>query len=147
MTKYHFSLQLLILFQFSSIISAIRKDIGFEQIRSCRNTVQGRYLLSDDNGYVCDALSVDPQSRCCPENRLRFSWDATLFHSVATPMNFVFRAASILQGYFFFNACLFGLVGNGFSCFYLVMSRSVRYSADTRGTSSQGQDSQAFNCR
>ncbi|KAL3565248.1 hypothetical protein D5086_033294 [Populus alba] len=73
MTKYHFSLQLLILFQFSSIISAIRKDIGFEQIRSCRNTVQGRYLLSDDNGYVCDALSVDPQSRCCPENRLRFS--------------------------------------------------------------------------
>ncbi|KAG5224394.1 glycosyltransferase family protein [Salix suchowensis] len=39
--------------------------------------------------------------------------DAALFHSVATPMNFVFRAASILQGYFFFNACLFGLVGNG----------------------------------
>ncbi|XP_024447341.1 uncharacterized protein LOC18108302 isoform X1 [Populus trichocarpa] len=73
MTKYHLSLQLLILFQFSSIISAIRKDIGFEQSRSCRNTVQGRYLLSDDNGYVCDALSVDPPSRCCPENGLRFS--------------------------------------------------------------------------
>ncbi|KAJ6422462.1 hypothetical protein OIU84_027427 [Salix udensis] len=99
MTKYHFSIQLLILFQLSSIISAIRKDIGFQQIRSCRNTVQGRYLLSDDNGHVCDALSVDPQSRCCPENGSRFSWDATLFHSVATPMNFVFRAASILPGH------------------------------------------------
>lgn len=27
-----------------------RKDIGFEEKPICRNTVQGRYLLSDDNG-------------------------------------------------------------------------------------------------
>ncbi|KAM5570031.1 hypothetical protein ABKV19_017179 [Rosa sericea] len=54
-------------------ISAIRKDVGFLQKQICRNTVQGRYLLSDDNGHVCDALSVNPQSRCCPEKGEKFS--------------------------------------------------------------------------
>ncbi|GMH28567.1 hypothetical protein Nepgr_030410 [Nepenthes gracilis] len=58
--------------QFSSWASAIRNDIGLQENR-CRNTVQGRYLLSDDNGYVCDALSVDPESRCCPSKGEQFS--------------------------------------------------------------------------
>ncbi|KAL5539087.1 hypothetical protein UlMin_046337 [Ulmus minor] len=63
----------LLIFHFSSRTSAIRTDIGFEEKKSCRSTVQGRYLLSDDNGYVCDALSVDPESRCCPITRDKFS--------------------------------------------------------------------------
>ncbi|KAF3458008.1 hypothetical protein FNV43_RR02671 [Rhamnella rubrinervis] len=64
------------------------KDTGFLEKRFCRNTVQGRYFLSDDNGKksfifnflkdadmpcVCDALSVDPVSRCCPEKGDKFS--------------------------------------------------------------------------
>ncbi|KAH7521332.1 hypothetical protein FEM48_Zijuj07G0021700 [Ziziphus jujuba var. spinosa] len=65
-------LHLLILL-FSCTTFAIRKDIGFLEKRICRNTVQGRYLLSDDNGHVCDALSVDPVSRCCPEKGDKFS--------------------------------------------------------------------------
>ncbi|XP_059463623.1 uncharacterized protein LOC132192329 isoform X2 [Corylus avellana] len=39
----------LFIFQFSPRISAIRNDIGFQENPICRNTVQGRYLLSDDN--------------------------------------------------------------------------------------------------
>ncbi|XP_031259243.1 uncharacterized protein LOC116117337 [Pistacia vera] len=65
-------LQFLVL-QFSSTVSAIRDNIGFREKTLCRTTVQGRYLLSDDNGYVCDALSVDPQSRCCPVKGEKFS--------------------------------------------------------------------------
>ncbi|KAK9288672.1 hypothetical protein L1049_017133 [Liquidambar formosana] len=56
----------LLILQFLPIISGIRKDISLQERHVCRNTVQGRYLLSDDNGHVCDALSLDPQSRCCP---------------------------------------------------------------------------------
>ncbi|XP_038899507.1 uncharacterized protein LOC120086783 [Benincasa hispida] len=52
-------------FLFPSTISAIRSNIGLAVNSSCRSTVQGRYLLTDDNGYVCDALSVDPLSHCC----------------------------------------------------------------------------------
>ncbi|KAF3972412.1 hypothetical protein ACB098_04G031200 [Castanea mollissima] len=63
----------LFVLQVSSRISAIRKDIGFQEKPICRNTVQGRYLLSDDNGHICDALSVDPQSRCCPGKGEKFS--------------------------------------------------------------------------
>ncbi|EOY04892.1 hypothetical protein QUC31_017035 [Theobroma cacao] len=62
-----------LLVQFSFTISANRKEIGFPERRICRTTVQGRYLLSDDNGYVCDALSLDPESRCCPERGDKFS--------------------------------------------------------------------------
>lgn len=51
---------------------AIRKDVAF-QVRVCRNTVQGRYLLADDSGYVCGALSVDPESRCCPRKGDQYS--------------------------------------------------------------------------
>ncbi|KAJ8445744.1 hypothetical protein Cgig2_026071 [Carnegiea gigantea] len=48
------------------------KDVAF-QVRACRNTVQGRYLLADDSGYVCGALSVDPESRCCPRKGDQYS--------------------------------------------------------------------------
>ncbi|XP_065869280.1 uncharacterized protein [Euphorbia lathyris] len=65
-------LQLLI-FQFLPGILAIRKDISFQDIIICRSTVQGRFLLSDNNGYVCDALSVNPQSRCCPQKGEKYS--------------------------------------------------------------------------
>ncbi|PRQ37775.1 hypothetical protein RchiOBHm_Chr4g0406391 [Rosa chinensis] len=67
------SLYCLFLHVFILGISAIRKDVGFLQKQFCRSTVQGRYLLSDDNGHVCDALSVNPQSRCCPEKGDKFS--------------------------------------------------------------------------
>ncbi|XP_044500768.1 uncharacterized protein LOC123221870 isoform X2 [Mangifera indica] len=65
-------LQFLVI-QFSSTVSAIRDNIGFHEKTLCRTTVQGRYLLSDDNGYVCDALSLDPQSHCCPVKGEKFS--------------------------------------------------------------------------
>ncbi|KAK9138805.1 hypothetical protein Sjap_009399 [Stephania japonica] len=73
-----FNLSLLSLFhlfilQFPTPISSIRKDIGFQENKLCRTTVQGRYLLSDDNGYVCKALSLDSWSNCCPGNGKRFS--------------------------------------------------------------------------
>lgn len=45
--------------------SAIRMDISLQEKHLCKSTVQGRYLLSDDNGHVCDSLSVDPLSHCC----------------------------------------------------------------------------------
>ncbi|VAH94186.1 unnamed protein product [Triticum turgidum subsp. durum] len=57
----------------SAPVSAIRKDIGFAAPIICRTTVQGRHLISDDNGYVCSALSIDPWSRCCPQTGERFS--------------------------------------------------------------------------
>ncbi|KAL1361868.1 hypothetical protein AAHE18_03G036700 [Arachis hypogaea] len=68
-------LLLIHIFYFSpTTITAIRKDIGFEPShRPCNTTVQGRYFLTDDNGYVCNAMSVDPQTRCCPETGEKFS--------------------------------------------------------------------------
>ncbi|KAJ7980702.1 UPF0454 protein C12orf49 like [Quillaja saponaria] len=63
----------LLIFKFSSRITAIRKDIGFQEERTCRTTIQGRYYISDDNGYVCDALTIDPQSRCCSVKGEKFS--------------------------------------------------------------------------
>ncbi|XP_057957426.1 uncharacterized protein LOC131150616 [Malania oleifera] len=62
----------LLIIQFSPRVSSIRKDISLQQRQICRTTAQGRYLLSDDNGHVCDALSVDPQSRCCPRKGEQF---------------------------------------------------------------------------
>lgn len=50
-------------------------------------------MLSDDNGHVCDAFSLDPQTRCCPENGEKFSLGAISFHNVATHMNIVCHAA------------------------------------------------------
>nr|XP_011457267.1 PREDICTED: uncharacterized protein LOC101312310 isoform X2 [Fragaria vesca subsp. vesca] len=66
-------LQVLIVVQLSARISGIRKDVGFLGKQFCRSTVQGRYLVSDDSGHVCDALSINPQSRCCPETGHKFS--------------------------------------------------------------------------
>ncbi|XP_010413700.1 PREDICTED: uncharacterized protein LOC104699975 [Camelina sativa] len=60
-------------FLFPLRVSAIRKDIGFLEERSCRTTVQGRYLISDDEGNVCDALSLESRTRCCPWKGERFS--------------------------------------------------------------------------
>ncbi|GAB4850745.1 hypothetical protein Ancab_030045 [Ancistrocladus abbreviatus] len=71
-SKFPLSLLFLLFIQLSSRASAIRKDTGL-QARKCINTVQGRYLLSDDNGFVCDALSMDPESRCCPKRGEQFS--------------------------------------------------------------------------
>lgn len=85
-------------FLFPSTISAIRTNIGLAVNSSCRSTVQGRYLLTDDNGYVCDALSVDPLSHCCPGKGEKFPLAAILFHNVAIRTNIVFHAARILQG-------------------------------------------------
>ncbi|KAK6146297.1 hypothetical protein DH2020_020166 [Rehmannia glutinosa] len=65
-------LQLFIL-QFSPPVSAIRKDVSLQHKHYCRTTVQGRFFLTDDNGYVCDAFSVDPLSRCCPGKGDKFS--------------------------------------------------------------------------
>ncbi|KAL5169257.1 UPF0454 protein C12orf49 [Glycine soja] len=67
------SLLILVIFHFSSTITAIRKDVGFQIIHPCKTTVQGRYLLSDDNGYVCNAASVNSRSRCCPQRGEKFS--------------------------------------------------------------------------
>ncbi|EEF28938.1 conserved hypothetical protein [Ricinus communis] len=63
----------LFILQFLPVIFSIRRDIGFHEMKICRTTVQGRFLLSDDNGHVCDALSLDPQSRCCPVRGEKFS--------------------------------------------------------------------------
>ncbi|KAG4967150.1 hypothetical protein JHK87_032801 [Glycine soja] len=60
-------LLILLFFHFSSTITAIRKDVGFQIIHPCKTTVQGRYLLSDDNGCVRNATSVNSRSRCCPQ--------------------------------------------------------------------------------
>ncbi|XP_022864399.1 uncharacterized protein LOC111384358 isoform X2 [Olea europaea var. sylvestris] len=59
--------------QFSPPVSAIRKDVSMQTKYNCRTTVQGRFLLTDDNGHVCDPLSVDPLSRCCPRKGDQFS--------------------------------------------------------------------------
>ncbi|KAG9447068.1 hypothetical protein H6P81_013196 [Aristolochia fimbriata] len=62
-----------ILLQFTAKTLAIRKDGSFLDKHICRTTVQGRYLISDDNGHVCDALSLDRQSRCCPRGGESYS--------------------------------------------------------------------------
>ncbi|TVU02497.1 hypothetical protein EJB05_52004, partial [Eragrostis curvula] len=58
---------------FSAPVSGIRKDVGLISPMMCRSTVQGRHLISDDNGYVCPALAFDPWSHCCPITGARFS--------------------------------------------------------------------------
>uniref|UniRef100_A0A7N0UQD8 SREBP regulating gene protein n=1 Tax=Kalanchoe fedtschenkoi TaxID=63787 RepID=A0A7N0UQD8_KALFE len=64
---------LLHLFRIFHSITAIRKDVGFPEPRFCRTSVQGRYLLADDNGHVCDALALDPETRCCPSTGGQYS--------------------------------------------------------------------------
>ncbi|KAG5530819.1 hypothetical protein RHGRI_025705 [Rhododendron griersonianum] len=76
MPKPRISLILLLchmfILQLAFTISGIRKDVGLKDKRICKTTVQGRYLLSDDWGHVCDALSVDPVSRCCSGKGAQF---------------------------------------------------------------------------
>lgn len=62
----------LFIVQFSPV-SAIRKDVTMQTKHNCRTTVQGRFLLTDDNGNVCDPFSVDPLSHCCPRKGDQFS--------------------------------------------------------------------------
>ncbi|KAE9450536.1 hypothetical protein C3L33_17573, partial [Rhododendron williamsianum] len=59
-------------FLFLTGLLCYRKDVGLKDKRICKTTVQGRYLLSDDWGHVCDALSVDPVSRCCSGKGAQF---------------------------------------------------------------------------
>ncbi|XP_057490041.1 uncharacterized protein LOC130776028 [Actinidia eriantha] len=63
----------LLILHLASTISGIRRDVSLQAKHICRSTVQGRYLLSDDNGNVCDALSLDLESRCCPGKGEQFS--------------------------------------------------------------------------
>ncbi|XP_042027906.1 uncharacterized protein LOC121775026 [Salvia splendens] len=77
MVAHHRSFTIILLslsiLQFSPSAKAIRKDVSFQLKRHCKTTVQGRFYLADDNGYVCDAFSVDPRSRCCPGRGDQFS--------------------------------------------------------------------------
>lgn len=65
-------LQLLILTLVATTY-AIRKDISFEETQICKTTVQGRYLITDYTGYVCDALSLDHKTHCCRVKREQYS--------------------------------------------------------------------------
>ncbi|XP_073134689.1 uncharacterized protein [Henckelia pumila] len=75
--RKHLNLDLLIIpiliLYSSSPASAIRMDVTYQEKHSCRTTVPGRFLLTDDNGLVCDALSVNPLSRCCTGKGDQFS--------------------------------------------------------------------------
>ncbi|XP_078434335.1 glycosyltransferase family protein [Wolffia australiana] len=51
----------------------IRNNIGLMLKKPCRTTVPGRYLLADDQGYVCTALSFEAETHCCPKNVEKFS--------------------------------------------------------------------------
>ncbi|XP_024364914.1 uncharacterized protein [Physcomitrium patens] len=39
----------------------------------CNNTVQGRYLLSDSRGYVCNIMEVNSLTGCCPREGEQFA--------------------------------------------------------------------------
>ncbi|XP_039125065.1 uncharacterized protein LOC120261293 [Dioscorea cayenensis subsp. rotundata] len=67
------TLWILIVFGSPPRISCIRRDFYLPVQNACRSTVQGRFLISDDKGYVCTSLSVDPWTRCCPEAGEQFS--------------------------------------------------------------------------
>jgi len=51
---------------YSSGIRAAMAE-GDQLSKSCKNTIQGRHMLTDDRGYVCGVMSVNPSSGCCPE--------------------------------------------------------------------------------
>ncbi|KAJ1686126.1 hypothetical protein LUZ63_017516 [Rhynchospora breviuscula] len=68
------TLLVLVILAIPSKVPAIRTDIGFARIiTSCNTTVPGRYLISDSNGYVCSALSLDSSSSCCPTGGEQFA--------------------------------------------------------------------------
>ncbi|KAE9616560.1 hypothetical protein Lal_00034963 [Lupinus albus] len=75
MMECYWVLFIVLTFSFTFSFS-IRNNIGFEIMNThplCNTTVQSRYLLSDHNGYVCNTLSVNSHSRCCPQTSARFS--------------------------------------------------------------------------
>ncbi|XP_075084295.1 uncharacterized protein LOC142167870 [Nicotiana tabacum] len=53
---------------FSFAVSAIRKNVSLQERYTCRTTT-----VQDDMGQVCDALSIDPHSRCCRGKREQFA--------------------------------------------------------------------------
>ncbi|RDY12689.1 hypothetical protein CR513_02502, partial [Mucuna pruriens] len=57
-TELRSVLLILFIFDISSTVTAIRKDIGFQIIRPCKTTVQGRCLLSDDNGSLLPSKTI-----------------------------------------------------------------------------------------
>ncbi|XP_078150160.1 glycosyltransferase family protein isoform X2 [Carex rostrata] len=67
------TLLILVILAVSTKVPAIRTDISFPQAPLCKTTVQGRYLISDNKGYVCTAPLLDSVSRCCPLGGERFS--------------------------------------------------------------------------
>ncbi|GER27874.1 UPF0454 protein C12orf49 homolog [Striga asiatica] len=61
----------LLYLQFSPPVSAIRKGVSLRDRRYCRTTVQGRFLISDDNGNMIALVSIsicrgcNIVSQCC----------------------------------------------------------------------------------
>lgn len=56
---------IMLVFYSSGIRAALEE--GDHLSKSCKNTIQGRYMLTDERGYVCGVMSVNPSSGCCPE--------------------------------------------------------------------------------
>ncbi|EPS74609.1 hypothetical protein M569_00147, partial [Genlisea aurea] len=70
-------------------VHGYRKDIGIRTKQSCRTTVQGRFLIADNNGYVCNPFSLDPLSRCCSREGSQFSCQGcSLFSSCCNSYEF-----------------------------------------------------------
>ncbi|XP_042432772.1 uncharacterized protein LOC122019365 [Zingiber officinale] len=67
------SLWILLAVSFPTSIYAIRNSFKEGYWYYGESCFQGRYLLSDDNGYACTALSVDSWTRCCPAKGDQFS--------------------------------------------------------------------------
>ncbi|XP_073128506.1 uncharacterized protein [Henckelia pumila] len=66
---------------------------GLGQFLAKSSDIRSAMCSGEREGLVCDALSVDPLSRCCTGKGDQFSLDAILFHSVATHTSIVFHAA------------------------------------------------------
>ncbi|CAL5417013.1 unnamed protein product [Camellia sinensis] len=89
----------LLILHLTSPISAIRKDASLQGKHICRTTVQGRYLLSDDNEamYVMHYQWIQSLVAALEKESNLLVMDATLLRSAATHTNFVFHAARTLQ--------------------------------------------------
>ncbi|KAJ4913389.1 Uncharacterized protein Rs2_08010 [Raphanus sativus] len=57
--------------RFNSVLRSLQARRTFDS--SALGLRPGRYLISDDEGYVCDAVSLDSRTRCCPLKGERFS--------------------------------------------------------------------------
>lgn len=52
-----------------------RTEREFRDPVSCVNTVQGKYLVSDNRGFVCSRSEIDTSTRCCPSIGSPFQCD------------------------------------------------------------------------